>query len=61
MHTIAGPGAIPAIVAAKGDIHEEIVAAGELRQGNRPSMLAMLSGAALIEVDGQAIRVGRAS
>lgn len=50
MQTPVYPGTIPALVAAKGDIDEQIVAAGELRQGRKPSMLAMLSGAALLEV-----------
>jgi hypothetical protein len=48
--TLVTPGAIPALVAAQGDIPEPILAAGELRQGVKPSRLALLSGAALVEL-----------
>ena len=35
---------------ASGWLDDEVIAAGHLRQGNPPSMAAMISGAALIEV-----------
>ena len=48
--TLVSPGALTALVAHRGDVTEPILAAGELRQGRKPSRLAMLSGVALIEV-----------
>ncbi|HKE81807.1 MAG TPA: hypothetical protein VKB54_20995 [Solirubrobacteraceae bacterium] len=44
------PGAIKQALNASGWLDDEIVAAGELRQGKAPSLLAMATGTALVEV-----------
>jgi hypothetical protein len=45
-----GPDAIRAAMADSGWVDGEVVAAGQLRQGKAPSMAAMMTGAALVEV-----------
>ena len=44
------PGAIKQALNASGWLDDEVVAAGELRQGRAPSLLGMVTGTALIEV-----------
>jgi hypothetical protein len=46
----AEPGAIKKALNEAGWLDEEVVAAGQLRQGKAPSTLAMITGAALVEV-----------
>jgi hypothetical protein len=43
-------GALKRAINSKGWVPEEVLAAGQLRQGKNPSMTAMLTGTALIEV-----------
>ena len=50
MHTLVTPGSITGLVAARAGLGEEILAAGQLRQGKAPSMASMVTGIALIEV-----------
>ena len=44
------PDALKQALNESGWLSEEVVAAGQLRQGKAPTMLGMISGAALIEV-----------
>jgi hypothetical protein len=44
------PDAIRAAMAESGWVDDEVVAAGQLRQGKAPSMAAMMTGAALVEI-----------
>jgi len=44
------PGAIKRALNESGWVDGEVVAAGDVRQGKEPSVIAMLTGAALIEV-----------
>lgn len=50
MQTLVTPGAIPGHLIAQGWVDEELVAAGQLRQGKAPTTLGLITGTALIEV-----------
>jgi hypothetical protein len=50
MQTLVTPGALTALIDTQAGLGEEVLAAGQLRQGRAPSMVSMLLGTALIEV-----------
>lgn len=50
MKTLVGPGAIPGLIHHEAGLGENVLAAGHLRQGKQPTMLAMITGAGLVEI-----------
>jgi hypothetical protein len=46
----SGPDAIKRELNERGWLHEEVIAAGELRQGKEPTVVGMITGLALIEL-----------
>jgi hypothetical protein len=50
MPTLVAPGAIRDFINHQGWVDEELLAAGHLRQGKPPTMLGMITGAALAEI-----------